>query len=127
MELFLPSFLVIGLAGILVFLVIPRFTPFMIFVLCAIFLAISISIHLSMFSDQYKSLLSTGLLQGNATGIIIAIIVIGVIVSVLNLFAGFKFKLPSVSFGDDSHYKVISSKGYKNIPLERFHEFQKQI
>ena len=80
-----------------------------------------------MFSDQYLSLLSTGLIQGNATGIIIAIIVIGVVLSVLNLFSGFKFKLPSVSFGDHSHYKVISSKNYKNVPLEKFHEFQKQI
>lgn len=127
MELFLPSFLVIVVAGIIVFGIIPRFSPFFVFVLCATFLFISISIHLSMFSDQYKSLLSTGLLQGSSSGIIIAIIVIGVILAVLNLFSGFKFKLPSVAFGDDSHYKVISSKNYRNVPLEKFHEFQKQI
>ena len=130
MELFLPSFFVLILTGVIVFGILPRVSPFIIFVLCTIFLFVSVRIHYNMFSDEYSNVLSGNFLQANAMNILIGVIVIGLLIATSNLFIGTNFPLPSISMKQPvaSNSKVISSKkNYTNIPLEKLLEAERQI
>ena len=129
MELFLPSFFVLLFTAVIVFGILPRVSPFIIFVLCTIFLIISVRIHYSMFSSNYSNLLSGNFLQANAMYIFIGFIVVGVLVAGSNLFIGTSFSLPSFSMkSPTSNIKVISSKkNYSNIPLEKLLEAERNL
>ena len=129
MELFLPSFFVLLLTAVIVLGVLPRLSPFLIFVLACIFLIISINIHYSMFSAEYKNMISTDFIVNNSVNIMIGVTIIGVLLVVSNLFIGTSFSLPSVQFGTPRiNNKVISTKkNYSNIPLEKLLEAEKQL
>ena len=139
MELFLPSLLIILLSGFLVFGIIPRFSPFVIFVLCVAFLLVSCYIHYSMFSGQYKNMFSSGLtgvskdvvftIPGISVNIptllLTGLLVVGLLFAILNLSAGLKFNPSSFRFDrDPDHLKVISSRRneYPHRNLERIEE-----
>ena len=126
MELFLPSFFVLILSGVLVFFIIPRFSPFIIFVLCIIFLIISVRTHWMMFSTEYNAMLTSSLVKNAGPGILIAVITIGMIIGFLNLFAGFKINV--VPSFPSSNLKVITNKkNYASIPVEKLMEAEKQL
>ena len=126
MELFLPSFFVLILSGVLVFFIIPRFSPFIIFILCIIFLLISVRTHWMMFSTEYNAMLTSSLVKNAGPGILIAVITIGMIIGFLNLFAGFKINV--VPSFPSSNLKVITNKkNYASIPIEKLMEAEKQL
>lgn len=126
MELFLPSFFVLILSGVLVFFIIPRFSPFIIFILCIIFLIISVRTHWMMFSTEYNAMLTSSLVKNAGPGILIAVITIGMIIGFLNLFAGFKINV--VPSFPSSNLKVITNKkNYASIPIEKLMEAEKQL
>lgn len=129
MELFLPSFFVILLTAVIVFGILPRLSPFLIFILCSIFLFISVSVHYSMFSSEYKNMISTDFLVNNSTIIMGVVVAIGILLAVSNLFIGTKFSLPTMSYGTPRiNDKVITTKkNYSNIPLEKLLEAEKQL
>ena len=54
MEIFLPSFLIIVLAGAVTFVVLPRFSPYVLTILSLILLGIGIYHHHSLFKDEYR-------------------------------------------------------------------------
>ncbi len=136
MELFLPSFLVLLLTAAIVLGILPRISPFIIFVLCTVFLFISVRTHYSMFSNDYKNFLTLDFLQANAYIILVGLIVLGVLIAVTNFYAMRSLpsslsSLPSLSslitpkLGNS---KVISSRqNYTNIPLERLASAERQF
>ena len=89
MELFLPSLVLIIIAAFFVFLVIPRVSPTIIFLLCIFFLFTMVQAHYSMFKDEYKLNSWRDQLQVLAQPIIISIIVIGVIFASSQFLFGF--------------------------------------
>ena len=54
MEIFLPSFLIIVLAGAITFVVLPRFSPYVLTILSLVLLSIGIYHHHSLFKDEYR-------------------------------------------------------------------------
>ena len=85
MELFLPSIVVLILAGVVVFGVVPRVSPFVIFIISVIFLFISVHSHYVLFSDEYKFNLFRDQLKSIGPAIMITVVVLGIVISVLNL------------------------------------------
>jgi hypothetical protein len=127
MELFLPSLFLILIVGIFVFLLVPRTSPFIIFVLCVVFLFISIKTHYEMFNQEYKNLILTDILK-QFPGLIIVIISIGIIVAVLNLFTGYGFKISMTNLKLPSiKLPTKNPLNYKNIPIEQIKELEKQL
>ncbi len=129
MEIFLPSFFVLLLTTAIVLGIVPRISPFIIFVLCTIFLFISVRTHYAMFSDEYKNFLTTDFLQANAYVLMVGLIVLGILIAVSNFYTTYKISLPF--FGSESklaNTKIISSKhNYTNIPLERLASAERQF
>lgn len=125
MELFLPSLLVLLLASFIVIGVIPRITPFFIFVIIVIFFGISVYAHYQMFKHEYE--ISTWRdLAGSSVPIVIGLaITIGVLVATLNIFTNIKITPPSFSFFEPKSNSII--KGYSNIPIEKIIELEKQL
>lgn len=126
MELFLPSFFVLLLTGVLVFFIIPRFSPFVIFALCIVFLIISVRTHWMMFSTEYNSMLTSSLVKNAGPAILMAIITTGVIIGMLNLFAGFKINVVP-TFGATNLKVITNKKNYSSIPIEKLMEAEKQL
>lgn len=56
MELFLPSFLLLILAGVVVFGVFPNMTPLLLAVFAGVSLAYAIKNHYDLFSDDYAGM-----------------------------------------------------------------------
>ena len=90
MELFLPSLVILLLAGVVVFGVMPRISPFVIVVISVIFLFIAVHSHYVMFNNEYKFNLFRDQLQNIGPAIMITVIVLGIIISLLN------FSMPSL-------------------------------
>ena len=125
MELFLPSLFVIMFAGICIFFLVPRFSPFIIFVICVIFLFISVQSHYYTFAREYNNMIIFDVFKNTPT-LLIIVITIGVIIAVLNLFTGFKFTMPS--FTVDTGLKVITDKtNYKNVAIDEIKELERQL
>jgi hypothetical protein len=54
MELFLPSLLIILLASVVVFTVIPRFAPMTLTLISIVLLVLGVSHHYKLFKDEYR-------------------------------------------------------------------------
>ena len=136
MELFLPSLMIMFIAIILVFTVIPRFSPFIIFIICCIFLIISLYSHYKLFSKEYRNILYVDSLKdstpitiqytsSSSISIIFAFIIfIGVAIATLNLFKNISFF--KISFNLPTKTKSAET-GYKNIPVEKIIELERQL
>jgi len=124
MELFLPSLFIIALAAIVVFLVLPRFTPFVTITICSSFLGLAVYSHFKMYSNEYKNLMFLDTLNNNWT-IVIVISLLGFVFASSNLFKGFKFKMPRLVFSDDT--KVSTFKDAMNIPFDKIKDLERQV
>jgi len=121
MQLLLPTLLIIVLAGVFVFFVIPRVSPTFIFILAIIYLFIMIQAHYNMFGDEYKLNTWRDQLKVLATPILISIMVLGL------LFATSQFIFNvDIKALIKSYEKIISPK-YTNIPASKLQEIQKQL
>ena len=81
-----------------------------------------------MFGYQYTTSSWRDSIKVYAPTILIAVIVIGVVVSSANLFTGVKFRMPRFNFFNNKDTKRISNvKGYSEIPLSKFRELERQV
>ena len=126
MELFLPSLLVLLLTFAIVFLVIPRFSPFIIFVLCAIFLVLASYSHFNTYSNEYKNLMFFEYLKSTPL-LIILLMTGGILFASSNLLKGFSFRLPTISFADPSLMRISNVKNTRLIPTEKIRELEAQV
>jgi hypothetical protein len=122
MELFLPSLVLIIIAAFFVFLVIPRVSPTIIFLLCIFFLFTMVQAHYSMFKDEYKLNSWRDQLQVLAQPIIISIIVIGVIFASSQFLFG--FNLTNLL---DKAKNMFAPPKYSNISPSKLDELEKQL
>jgi hypothetical protein len=125
MELFLPSLFILVLSAAIVFGVIPRITPFFIFVIIVIFLCISLYAHYMMFKYEYTINPWRDTLAKSIPAVFGFIITVGLLVATLNLFTNIKipFTLPTIF--QSKPESII--KGYSNIPIEKIIELEKQL
>jgi hypothetical protein len=124
MELFLPSFFILSLVALVVFLVLPRFTPFVTVIICSLFLTLALYSHFKMYSNEYKNLMFLDTLKGNWIFIIVAI-VFGLLMASSNLFRGIKIKIPKIIFTDDT--KSSSVRDLTNIPFDKIRDLERQV
>ena len=62
----------------------------------------------------------------NSPMLLIILIVLGVLLATSNLFTGFKFKMPRITFSDN--IKQISNvKNLTNISFDKIRELEKQV
>jgi len=125
MELFLPSLFILILAALIVFLVLPRFSPFAVISLCVVFLALAVYSHFKVYSNEYKNLMFLDTLQNNWM-FLIAIIVLGFVFAFSNLFKGFKVKIPKIIFVDDTT-KGSSFKDLMSMPFDKIRDLERQV
>jgi len=124
MELFLPSFFILSLVALVVFLVLPRFTPFVTVIICSLFLTLALYSHFKMYSNEYKNLMFLDTLKDNWIFIIVAI-VFGILMASSNLFRGIKIKIPKIIFTDDT--KSSSIRDLTNIPFDKIRDLERQV
>lgn len=124
MELFLPSLFVLSLVAIVVFLVLPRFTPFVTVTICSSFLTLALYSHFKMYSNEYKNLMFLDTLKDNWIFLIIVIIG-GLFLASSNLFKGIKIKIPKIIFNDDT--KISSVRDLTNIPFDKIRDLERQV
>lgn len=124
MELFLPSLFILSLVALVVFLVLPRFSPFAVVSLCTVFLTLALYSHFKMYSNEYKNLMFLDTLKGNWIFIIV-VIVFGLLMASSNLFKGIKIKIPKIIFTDDT--KSSSIKDLTNIPFDKIRDLERQV
>lgn len=125
MELFIPSLLVLSLGAIIVLAVIPRITPFFIFVLTVIFFIISVYAHYMMFKHEYATTVWRDTLGQSIPAVLGTLISIGLLVSFLNIFTNIKITPPSFSVFQTTPQSIV--KGYSNVPIEKIIELEKQL
>lgn len=122
MELFLPSLVLIIVAAFFVFLVVPRVSPSIIFLLCIFFLFTMVQTHYSMFKQEYKLNGWRDQLRVLAQPILISIIVIGVIFASSQFLFGFNLT-NLINKGKN----MFSSSKYSNISPSKLDELEKQL
>jgi len=130
MELFLPSLVILLLAGFVVLFIIPRISPFIIFILCTVFFILALYGHSLLFYNEYKSSLWRDSLRNSVPAILAGVISIGILIATLNLFTNIKINMPTFSLGsvEGRNQKVFSTvNGYTNIPIEKIKELEKQL
>lgn len=125
MELFLPSLLILVFSAAIVFGVIPRITPFFIFVIVVIFLGISVYAHYMMFKYEYTINPWRDTLAKSVPAVIGFIITVGLLIATLNIFTTVKINLPALTRFQSKPESLI--KGYSNIPIEKIIELEKQL
>ena len=126
MELFLPSLFVLALTFFIVVFFLPRFSPFLIFIMCSVFLVIASYVHFKMYSNEYRNLI---FFDPAKTGpvIILAVIIIGVILALSNLTKGFQFKMPRITLGERNMKQISNVKDLTNIPFNKIKELESQV
>ena len=130
MEFLVPSLLMLILAGLIVFLVVPRVSYATIFIFSLLFLVVVGFNHYQMFAHDYAVTPWRDYLKNSAQPIMIAVIVIGVIVAFMNLLTGLDIKLtlPKWVFKASNNTKRISNvEGYSEIPLSRIREIERNL
>jgi hypothetical protein len=122
MELVLPSLVIIIVAGFFIFLVIPRVSPFFIFILSVIFLFTMIFSHYSMFKDEYRLNSWRDQLRVLGQPILISIITIGIIFAAIQFIP--KFNLNTIF---DKAKSIIAPSKYSNISPSKLDELEKDL
>ena len=125
MELFLPSLFILALTAIIVFLVLPRFTPFVTVTICSSFLTLAVYSHFKVYSNEYKNLMFFDTLKDNWM-FLIAIIVLGFVFASSNLLKGFKLRMPKIVFANDTT-KGSSFKDLMSVPFDKVKDLERQV
>lgn len=128
MDFLVPSLFILLLAGVVVKFLVPRVSMFTIFVITIVLFFLTLYSHYKMFGYQYTTSSWRDSIKVYASTILIAVIVIGTIVSFANLFTGIKFRMPRFTFLNDRNTKRISNvQGYSEIPLSKMREIERQL
>jgi hypothetical protein len=124
MELFLPSFFIIALAAALVFFIVPKVSPQIVFFLTLAVLVAMIYIHYDTFKSQYN--INTWFTSINNIGYPLLIFVgsIGIIAAVLGFTNG--ISIPFLSLSKPQTF-MTSRKNYKNISPSEVLDLQRQV
>jgi len=125
MELFIPSLLILLIGAVIVIGIIPRITPFFIFVLVVIFFGISVYAHYKMFKYEYRVNLWRDLMGSSIRIVLGVALAIGILVATLNLFTNIKISVPVFSILEPKAETIL--KGYSNVPIEKIIELEKQL
>ncbi len=96
MEFYLPSLAVFLFVLILLFMVIPKLSPFIMTSLAAVLLAFGIYQHVNMFSSDYR--LSTWQESWKlfAPGIFIGAVIVLILYTIITAFSGVEVPVPSM-------------------------------
>ncbi len=86
MELFIPSFLILILAAIVVFTIVPRFGPHVIIMVSLALLTFGVFHHWSMFKSEYKLATWHEPLKQIAPAIMIGILLLFILSYILSFF-----------------------------------------
>lgn len=98
MEFFLPSFFLLLLALLVIFLVLPKFAPFALAIFAAVALVFAAINHATLFSGDYRMMIATSNLVKYAPIIMIgAVIVFSIGYVFLFLRRGIRISLPDIS------------------------------
>ena len=125
MELFIPSLFILLLGAVIVIAIIPRITPFFIFIIIVIFFVISVYAHYKMFKYEYSINLWRDIMAKSVPIFLGIAISIGILVATLNLFTNIKITAPVFSIMEPKTETIV--KGYSNIPIEKIIELEKQL
>lgn len=123
MELFLPSLVILIIAGFFVFFIIPRVSPFIIFLLCLVFLFITVQSHFYMFKDEYKLNTWREQLGVLAQPLLISIIIIGLMYGASQFVLGIDIS----SILNKVKTALTQSSKYTNIPASRLSQLEKEL
>lgn len=100
MELYLPSLMIIVLAGLIVFVILPRLSPLILVVIVSLILAVTGYHHANLFSEEYAISTWQMSVYNTAAPFMIAMVVLLSIGFGLNLLrkkvAGEPITMPSV-------------------------------
>ena len=129
MTTFLPSLFVLTVTGLFIFLIVPRISPFVIFLLSIVFLVLAIYVHIQMYGYDYTHSIWRDVLQKYASVIFGIVITIIILAYVLNILPDYTLiKLPKIWRNDYGHEKIITNtKTYNRMPIERLIELEKQL
>jgi hypothetical protein len=96
MELFLPSFLILLLASVIVFTVIPRFGPHVLTVIAVLLLLFGARHHWTMFHSEYRLATWYTPLKQVAPAIILILVFLFILGYALTFFGGSGVPVPAV-------------------------------
>jgi uncharacterized membrane protein len=80
MELFIPSLLVLVLAAVVVFIMMPKMSPYVLGVMALIFLVVGVYQHYSMFPYEYSMANSLEALKDYSGFILIGVTIVGLLI-----------------------------------------------
>ncbi len=86
MEIFLPSVMILAVAGIVVFTILPRFGPMILLVLSLALLMFGLYHHWSIFSNEYRLSTWQDNLKAYGPGVTIAVMIIFLMIFILTYF-----------------------------------------
>ena len=81
MELFIPSLLILVLAAVVVFIMMPKMSPYVLGVMALIFLVIGVYQHYSMFPYEYSVANSLEALKDYSGFILIGVTIVGLLIT----------------------------------------------
>jgi hypothetical protein len=96
MEFFLPSLVILILAGVTSFVIIPRMGPMIVLVLSLALLAFGMYHHYKLFSSEYRLSTWQEQLKFYAPGVAIAALVFFILFFVVSLFKGGQVPVPNM-------------------------------
>ena len=80
MELFIPSLLILVLAAVVVFIMMPKMSPYVLGVMALIFLVVGVYQHYSMFPYEYSVANSLEALKDYSGFILIGVTIVGLLI-----------------------------------------------
>lgn len=86
MEIFLPSVMILAVAGIVVFTILPRFGPMILLVLSLALLMFGLYHHWSIFANEYRLSTWQDNLKAYGPGVTIAVMIIFLMIFILTYF-----------------------------------------
>ena len=81
MELFIPSLLILVLAAVVVFIMMPKMSPYVLGVMALIFLVVGVYQHYSMFPYEYSVANSLEALKDYSGFILIGVTIVGLLIT----------------------------------------------
>jgi phosphatidylglycerophosphate synthase len=127
MNIFLPSMFVVLFAGLFVFLVVPRISPFVIFILSIIFLILAIYVHIQMFGEEYANSIWRNVLQKYASFFFIILIVLVIVSYLTNFLPNFRILRIPQFLGHGREKIITNTKTYNSVPIEKLIAIEKQL
>jgi len=124
MELYLPSFFILALAGLLVFFVVPKVSAQLVFFFTLIILIVMIYIHYDTFKSEYNVNRWFSSINNIGYPLLIVVGCIGIIAVVLGFTNGISIPFLSVS---KPQTFMTSRKNYKSVAPSELLELERQV